>query len=251
MNEPELTIVIPTYNEGDIIVASLKRLSTTLGDLCKQTEVIIADDGTDDLPAVVEQCKNSLGFMAVKVMRNSPALGKGRSIVKAFNASRGAITGFIDVDFSVDPKFIHDAVREIKKGNDSCIGSRVGDRFKSDRSLMTSILATTFRWFYRHLLFGKDRNFTDTQCGFKFFKLEVAWELWKDLVAPDGLADLEVLVKAVKLGYKISELKVPRINDRRGKRRLSRIFVHETVALGRIFCKYRLGWNIKGNPLGV
>lgn len=236
-----LTVVIPTYNEGDIIESSLKRISEELGDLRAQTEIIIADDGTDELPEVVERCGASFGFSSISVLRNDTHLGKGDSIRRAFEVSRGDIVGFLDVDLSVGPSYISSAVREIRQGNDLCIATRVGDRFRTDGSLATSVLATTFAFIHRRLLFGAKRNFTDTQCGFKFFKRPVALDLFKNLVATDGLTDLEILLKAVLRGYAVSELEVPRINDRVGKRKLSRVIVFETLSLWRIFCKYKLG----------
>ena len=244
MTKSELTIVIPTYNEGDIIESALKCVSEALGELRKVTEIIIADDGNDDLPVVVERCGLLFGFVDVKVMRNKSRLGKGESIRKAFMVSQGDIIGFIDIDFSVAPSFIHDAVREIKNGSDICIASRVGNRFKSDGSLTTSIFGTLFGFINRSLLFNGNKSFSDTQCGFKFFKKEVALDLYRDLIATDGLTDLEVLIKAVKHGYKVSELKVPRFNDRVGKRKISSIFIPETISLCQIFCKYKLGLNL-------
>ncbi len=240
----ELTIVVPTYNEGDIIESSLRRVSEALGDIRSRTEIIVADDGKDDLPVVIERCGESLGFSEIRVMRNGIHLGKGESIKRAFEVSRAAAVGFIDIDLSVDPSFIHGALQELNNGNDICIASRVGNRWKSDKSLLTSLLATMFSIVHRTLLFGSKRSFTDTQCGFKFFRREVALDLYKDLVAPDGLTDLEILLKAVKRNHKVSELKVPRVNDRVGKRKLSRIMIVETLALCRIFLKYKLGFNI-------
>ncbi len=237
-----LTIVIPTYNEGDIIEGSLKRVAADLGDLRTRTEIVIADDGSDNLPEVVNRSGKSLGFGTLRVIRNGDPLGKGISIQDAFHVSQGAIVGFIDVDFSVAPSYVHDAIREIRAGADICIGSRVGNRFKSDNSLMTSLAATAFAFAHRMFIFGWGRSFPDTQCGFKFFRREAAVDLYQGLVSKDGLTDLEVLVKAVKQKYKVVELKVPRINDRQGKRKLSRIFRHESVALWKIFLRYRLGF---------
>ncbi len=240
MTQYELTVVIPTFNEGDIIEASLKRVSAELGDLRSETEVIIADDGTDDLPAAVERCGVSCGFGAIRVIRNKTSLGKGDSIALAFRVAAGKVVGFIDVDFSVAPSYIHAALKEIQNGSDVCIASRVGNRFKSDHSVMTSISASAFSFVHRRIIFGRKKNFRDTQCGFKFFKREVAVDLYRDLVASDGLADLEVLLKAVQKGYTVSEIEVPRINDREGKRKLSRIIAYETISLWRIYRKYRI-----------
>lgn len=241
MNRPELTLVIPTYNEGDIIEASLKAITGALGDMRSRTEVIIADDGADDLPEVIERCRGSFGLADIRVMRNRSRIGKGKSIGLAFGASRGDIVGFIDVDLSVAPSYIHAAVERVRSGDQVCVATRVGDRFKTDGSFVTSVIATIFTFIHRRLIFGGGRSFNDTQCGFKFFRKDAALLLYKDIVASDGLTDLEVLLKAVRLGYRISELEVPRRNDRVGKRKISSIFVSESLSLCRIFCRYRLG----------
>lgn len=240
MAKTELTVVIPTFNEGDIIESSLKHISRALGEMCSKTEIIITDDGKDDLPEVIKKIHKLFNFSNIYVIRNKVHLGKGESIKQAFKVSQGNVVGFIDVDLSVDPIYIHDAIIEIKNGNDICIASRIGNRFKTDKSLVTSIIATTFSLINKIFLFNKRKTFKDTQCGFKFFKKEIANHLYKDLVAPDGLTDLEILVKAVGLDYKISELGVPRYNDRVGKRKLSRIIVGETLSLCRIFYKYKI-----------
>lgn len=241
MKNPGLTIIIPTYNESGIIVQALGRIETAIGGLKSDAEILIADDGQDDLPQAVEKSKLSLGFASVVVMRNPMRLGKGASIRKAVAGALGDVIGFIDADLSVDPKHIPEAVSAIRSGCDICIGSRVGDRWKSDKSLATSIIASIFRFCHSALLFGPGNGFSDTQCGFKFFRGVVAKDLYGDLVASDGLADLEVLLKARRNGYKISEIKVPRNNERVSKRKISRIFVSETLSFFRIVARYRLG----------
>ncbi len=248
MNSPDITVVIPTFNEADIIEGSLRRVSQALGETRSHTEVIIADDGKDNLPEVVDRCRKSLGFAHLIVKRNVIPLGKGDAIAKAFMVAQGKVVGFIDVDFSVVPERILDAVAEIHKGYDICIASRVGNRLKTDKSLLTSVTATIFRILHRCFIFGFSKGFRDTQCGFKFFRREVAVDLFSDLVAMDGLADLEVLLKASRKGYTVAEIHVPRVNDRESKKNLSRIFAYEAISLWRIFCKYTLHMRVASIP---
>ncbi len=242
MSRYALTIVIPTFNEANVVVSSLTAITEALGDLRQHTEIIFADDGADDLPIIIEKFGKSFDLGNIRVMRNPEPIGKGGSIMNAFHSSEGAIVGFLDVDLSVHPRFIHDALRELNGGNHVTIASRVGNRLKSDKSLLKTAMATIFKFAHRTLLFGRGRTFSDTQCGFKFFRRDVAVDLYQDLVALDGLNDLEILIKAVNKGYLVSEIPVPRINDREGKIKLSTILTRETLSLWRIFRKYRLGW---------
>src|SRR3989344_4615231 len=101
MKNIKLTVVIPTFNESDIIESSLKIISEDLKEMTPHTEIIIADDGKDDLPEVIARCGESFGYASVIVMRNTKPLGKGQSIKRAFDVSRGHVVGFIDVDLSV------------------------------------------------------------------------------------------------------------------------------------------------------
>ena len=238
--KPILTVILPTYNEADIIFSSLSRIAHDLGSLRELTEILIADDGTDNLPEMVAKSGRSLGFESIRVMRNADRLGKGKSIERAFREARGSISGFLDIDLSVSPEYISGAVKIIEEGSDICIATRVGSRWKSDPNWMTSAAATVFTLIHRRVIFAGLASFPDTQCGFKFFRHEVALDLFSDLVATDGLTDLEVLLKATRKGYKISEILVPRRSDRVGKRPLSKIFIRETLSLWQIFRKYRL-----------
>ena len=238
--KPELTIIIPTYNEADIIGNSLAVIASDIGGLCRSTEVIIADDGTDNLPELIRQAGASFGFASIRVMRNQDRLGKGRSIARAFQEAEGAIIGFIDIDLSVAPSYIPEAVRILEAGNDVCIATRVGNRWKSDPNWVTSAAASVFTLMHRRIIFAGLADFPDTQCGFKFFRREPGRHLFRNLVAQDGLTDLEVLLKAVRSGYKIMEILVPRRSDRVGKRPLSKIFMRETLSLWKIFYTYRL-----------
>ncbi|HEX7724157.1 MAG TPA: glycosyltransferase [Candidatus Paceibacterota bacterium] len=240
MKNPVLTIILPTYNEADIVMASLRLIAHDVGGLRGLTEIIFADDGSDNLPEVVAVETPALGFHSVRVMRNISRLGKGKSIERAFHEAKGAISGFLDIDLSVSPEYIPQAVKIIEQGNDICIATRVGSRWKSDPNWATSFAATVFTFIHRRVIFAGLASFPDTQCGFKFFRHDVARDLFMNLVATDGLTDLEVLLKATRKGYKIAEVLVPRRSDRVGKRPLSKIFVRETVSLWQIFKKYRL-----------
>src|SRR5690348_12763353 len=92
-----LTVVVPTYNEASTIENTLQEIGKALGpDLCRETEVLIADDGEDAMPALIERLQGSRTFAKLELMRNSPPVGKGLSLSRAFLGAAGNVVGFLD-----------------------------------------------------------------------------------------------------------------------------------------------------------
>lgn len=236
-----LSIVIPTYNEEEIILDTLRSIESALPpDVRDTTEIIVVDDGNDRLAEVLRSNKGVYNFQAINVMRNESRAGKGRSIKLGFDLSKGQTIGFIDADLSVRPSLISVALKHVEDGANLCVASRYGNRVNTDHSILTSIVAHIFRFASRYIFFRGQPIYPDTQCGFKFFSRDVASELYADLLAHDGLADLEILVKAFRRGLDVKQILVERTNHRKGKRQLSSIFFTETLMFLRLLGKYGL-----------
>ncbi|MDZ4676538.1 MAG: glycosyltransferase [Oligoflexia bacterium] len=239
-----MSLLIPTYNEAEVVIPALFEIQKELGsDLSSSTEVIIVDDGTDELPSLIEKNRSQYKFAALKVMRNHPPLGKGNSLAAGFIEASAPIVGFLDVDLSTPPRYIHEALKCIQDDRaDIFIGSRrsEGSQVTRQQSALKDALGIVLGVVARNILFLGMKFYPDTQCGFKFYKNHIAKILYRDLVAPDGLNDLEVLIRANLLGYRVFEKGVQWTDIRESKRSLSRIFVGEVKAIGRIMVKYHL-----------
>lgn len=244
MTPTKLTVVIPTYNEEEIISFCLTEIAKALpNELSQETEIIVADDGIDNLPAIVESCKKSLPFQSVSVMRNTPGVGKGQALVLAFQKAKGNVVGFLDVDLSTPPSYINSAYSMISKGEtEAFIGSRRthGSKVERQQFFLKDILGNALGVLARKIIFSNMRNFTDTQCGFKFYKNEIAKKLYCDLIAPDGLNDLEILIKANLCGVKVHEQGVVWKDIRESKRSLRRILLGEMRAIFKILFVYKI-----------
>lgn len=240
----ELTLLIPTYNEADLIESTLTAIARELGsELAARTEVLVVDDGKDHLPEVVERAAPALGFGRLKTLRNSPPLGKGRSLALGFLQATAPIAGFLDADLSTPPSYIKLAVERIRSGQiDIFIGSRRAkeSRVTREQSAIKTVLGDILSTQINAFLFSGGRRYLDTQCGFKFFKAEVAKRLYSDLVAFDGMTDIEVLIRANLLGYRVEEHGVVWQDLRESKRSLRRILVGELRAISSIVYHYKL-----------
>lgn len=244
MRQPALSLLIPTYNESEIIVSSLREIAKALDPkLVAETEVIVVDDGTDSLPEAVEAYKAESPFLALQVWRNSPGIGKGRSVALGFTKASAAIVGFLDVDLSTSPSYIPQAYQIIQQGKaDIFIASRraKGAVVTRKQFFLKDVLGYVLGVLARSFIFAGMRSYSDTQCGFKFFRRELTQVLYEDLVAPDGLNDLEMLLRANMLRLRVHEQGVVWTDIRESKRSLRRILIGELKSFVRICYRYKV-----------
>ncbi|HYL85743.1 MAG TPA: dolichyl-phosphate beta-glucosyltransferase [Candidatus Angelobacter sp.] len=167
--EPELSIIIPAYNEELRLPATLERIAAYLQTCGRQAEVLVVDDGSKDRTAqVAESFRNTIP--SLRVVSNGVNRGKGFSVRHGMQEAHGRFALFTDADLSAP---IEEAGKllEALEQCDVAIGSRA-----VDRSLIT-VHESPFREF-AGIIFNKIVRlilwlpFVDTQCGFKAFRRE-------------------------------------------------------------------------------
>jgi len=121
--KPEVSIVIPTYNEREGIEDQISYIFEHLDKAGINGEVVIVDDNSPDLTwELCEQLKSKYNLV---VIRRPGKLGLASAVIDGFNASNGDIRGVMDADGSHDAAIIPDMVKAIKAGEcDLAIGSR-------------------------------------------------------------------------------------------------------------------------------
>jgi dolichyl-phosphate beta-glucosyltransferase len=166
---PELTIIIPSYNEEARLPATLDRIAAYIASARRETEVLVIDDGsTDATAAVAEAARGKMPLL--QVVSNGVNRGKGFSVRHGIEKARGRVVIFTDADLSA-PIEEADKLLAALEYNDLAIGSRA-----MDRSLI-SIHQSPFREFAGIVFNAVVRAilrlpFVDTQCGFKAFRRE-------------------------------------------------------------------------------
>jgi glycosyltransferase involved in cell wall biosynthesis len=168
-SSPELSIVIPSYNEELRLPATLDRIAAHLQTYRGTAEVLVVDDGSQDGTAAVAESYRAK-IPSLRVVSNGVNRGKGYSVRHGMREARGRIALFTDADLSAP---IEEAGKLIEalENSDVAIGSRA-----VDRSLIT-VHESPFREF-AGIVFNKIVRiilwlpFVDTQCGFKAFLRE-------------------------------------------------------------------------------
>ena len=120
---PELSIVVPLYNEAESLPPLVKQLLAALRPLGRSFELVLVDDGSsDDTAAVLRHlAAQTPELVAVLLRRNygqTPAMSAG------FDASRGALIVTLDGDLQNDPADIPLLLERLEQGYDLVSGWR-------------------------------------------------------------------------------------------------------------------------------
>ena len=164
---PELSIIIPSYNEEARLPATLERIAAYVSASGRETEVLVVDDGSKDRTAAVAEAFREK-LPSLRVLSNGVNCGKGFSVRHGMLEARGRIVLFTDADLSA-PIEEADKLIEALANNDLAIGSRAMDRslISVHESPFREFAGIVFNTIVRIIL---RLPFVDTQCGFKAFR---------------------------------------------------------------------------------
>ncbi len=202
--KPEVSIVIPAYNEEERIVPTIGAIAAYMVELGIPWELIIADDGSKD--NTVALCEE-LGLVNMHVLIADKNGGKGSAVQRGMLAAKGTYILFSDADNSTPIQEISRLLSKIKtEGYDIAVGSRAADGAEvENKSLKRQIFSNGLNTIVQKVFRIK---VNDTQCGFKLYKRDVARRLHTAQTLMGFSFDLEILYLAFKLGYNVAEVPV-------------------------------------------
>jgi len=202
---PDLSIIIPSYNEESRLPATLERIAAYLLTYGREAEVLVVDDGSKDGTAAVAESFRSK-IPRLRVVSNGVNRGKGYSVRCGMQEARGRIALFTDADLSAPIEEAGKLLGALET-NDVAIGSRA-----MDRSLI-SVHESPFREF-AGIIFNKIVRsvlwlpFVDTQCGFKAFRRERCGVIFEQQTIERFGFDPELLYLARHHGLRAVEIPV-------------------------------------------
>jgi len=206
----DLSIVIPALNEASKIRYDVEAAAQFIDKEKMTGEIIVVDDGSTD--GTSEEARkasipNSVSLRVISLEKNR---GKGFAVKTGILTSRGDVVLFADSGTCVPYANALSQIARIRTGDlDIASASRRLREtvIKRNRSLLRRVLS----WFFRQvalMLTDLPRRITDTQCGFKVYDGNIARELFKRCVTSGFMFELEVLLRALKRGYRIEEFPV-------------------------------------------
>ncbi len=158
MEPTTLSVVIPMFNEQEVLPLLTERLRPVLDGMGATYEVLAVDDGSSDLtPALLHKAART--WPEVRIVRLRTNAGHQAAISAGLEASRGDYVVTIDADLQDPPEYIVDMYRLAEQDNvDVVYGVR------NDRSSDTVFKRLTARAFYR-ILQGLSGTPAETNAG--------------------------------------------------------------------------------------
>ncbi|MBM3294859.1 MAG: glycosyltransferase family 2 protein [Candidatus Aminicenantes bacterium] len=215
---PHLGVVIPAFNEEARIGPTLERLAAYLRARPWTAEILVVDDGsTDATRARAEEALRDVPRS--RVLGRAENRGKGFSVREGVLASEGAHILFTDADLSTPIEELEKFWPPIQAGRDIVIGSRAlpGSDIRVRQTRLRRGMGKVFNLLVRLFLL---RGIPDTQCGFKLFRREAARAVFAPLATTGFAFDVEVLLRARRMGLRIAQVPVVWRNSPPSKVRL-------------------------------
>jgi dolichol-phosphate mannosyltransferase len=138
----DVSLILPTYNEGKNIAAVIEQLVPVLDSVPKlQYEIIVVDDDSPDRTWEI-----ALGltdkFPQLRVIRRQSERGLSTAVIRGWQIAQGRILAVMDADLQHPPEVIADLCKEMLRGADLGIASRhVEGGGVSDWSLARRIIS--------------------------------------------------------------------------------------------------------------
>jgi dolichyl-phosphate beta-glucosyltransferase len=210
---PKYSIVIPAFNEGGRIPATLRSAVDCIRARGWDAEVVVVNDGSRDNTAEVVR-EFARTAPEVRLLENPKNCGKGYSVRHGILQALGEIVMFSDADLSSPMEEAEDLFAAIAQGADIAIGSRwlATSRQTHRQPLYRQFFGRCFNLLTRMVM---NLPFADTQCGFKAFTRSAAQTVFQLQTIERWGFDPEILFIALKRGYQITEVPVSWAHDAR------------------------------------
>ncbi len=221
----KLSVCIPMYNEAEIVCDTVRQLTEALEASASthglEYEILFSDDGSaDGCGALAEEAVAALPLShgTVKVVTAEKNMGKGHAVRLAVGHATGDIVLYTDCDLAYGVDVITEAYLAMTDpafDGDILIGSR--SLRKDGYEGYTPMRKLASKCYVKLLGAIAGFRLSDSQCGFKAFRGEAARRVFPYGTVNGWAFDLEILMTAQRLGYKIKEFPVKIINHRESK----------------------------------
>ncbi len=203
-NRPDISVIIPAFNEEGRILPTLGEVTHFLDRHFGTWQVLVINDGSRD----------GTGNLVTAFSREQPNVvchdlpenaGKGAAVRFGVRLAAGRRILYMDADGAIPIEDLHKLMPVMTEGFPIVIGSKSFPKRGGGTKWYRLIMGRVFNAFVRLFLI---KGVHDSQCGFKLFEHDAAKTIF-ELQTVNGFSfDLEVLYLANKLGIRFREVPV-------------------------------------------
>jgi dolichol-phosphate mannosyltransferase len=233
----DVSVIVPMFNEEENATKTLERLSSILDSADKRWEIIIVDDGsTDNTKKLVEGYSHLYG--GIKLFSHAPNQGRGKALRVGFQQAQGKIICTTDADLSYDERYIVKMIKLLEQNQDvdMVIGSPYTEGGKAEgvpffRLLLSKLGNKILGFAMPYGSCGKGKLSTVTGV-LRAYRRGCIRSL--ELESDGKEIHLEILSKALSMGYKVLEMPAILKARKKGKSK----FKFKTTALSHIIFSF-------------
>jgi O-antigen/teichoic acid export membrane protein len=195
----DLTVVVPYYNPGQLLVPTIERLLSVLDASGATYEVIAVSDGsTDGSDRELDAALADRPQLTNVVLTQNQ--GKGAALRIGLAKGRGRYLGFIDADGDLDPILLDSFQTMVRLYSPDII---LGSKRHPLSEVEYPFLRRVYSWGYQQVVrVGFRLNIRDTQTGIKLVRRDVLSAVLPRMLEKRFAFDLELFVIARRLGYR-------------------------------------------------
>ncbi len=203
MNPPiDLSIVIPAYREADRIDRSMRELAAFLNSRSfGAVEILIMAQSDDDTGAAA--AVDAKLFDHFKVVNLGKRMGKGGAVRAGMLMATGRYRLFMDADLATPLSHLDDVYQLMQQQVKVAIAVR--NLWSIHKGLLRKLISKSSNIAAQLMLLP---GIKDTQCGFKIFEATAADRIFSRQTMLSWSFDVEILVIAKRLGYRIHFIQV-------------------------------------------
>lgn len=191
MLKEKVSIIIPVFNEVQILPLLVSRLQGALEKLSCSYELVFIDDHSHDGSYEILLGMSSPSLI---VTRKIGKKGKAFSLIQGFNEASGTIIGMIDADLQYAPEDIPAMVKLLEESD-----VVVANRKSYNDNIVRRSLSRTYKTIFGKMLFNLN---VDIQSGLKVFRRDVI-DVVTFVPRSGWTFDLEFLTRVRHAGFRI------------------------------------------------
>jgi glycosyltransferase AglD len=204
MSKPEVTAIIPVYNDRHSLEIAIPRSLEILAEITPAFEIIVAEDGsTDGSTEYVQEYEKR--DPRIRLLHRDERQGRGKALNRAIREAGGSIVCYYDVDLATDMQHLKELIGAIREGYDMSTGSRLLPESDIVRTGGREIASRSYNVLVRAIL---GSVIFDHQCGFKAFNKERILPVLPTIRSNHWFWDTEILVRGQRMGFRVKEFPV-------------------------------------------